>query len=394
MQAIDKIEEEHSERTAQQCPEPPGGAPIGPVSRDGNDIASDGVATAPEEDQRGTNRAAALKPDAAPVPTPTPVPAATGRRLPRTASRTAANRANARRSTGPRTAAGKRRVSRNLPDPLASRLMGLVEARVFDQQPGAAEKLYREIIRPYEPVPPLLAMHFHDLARLHLELETWERIRDADLEERWRQNRIEKRHLEYELTVDLPGTLQEVFDKGLNRLPDSPAKSRKQVECLYMLEGHLKRRNYDIAHILDLLFGKDHNPENERAQNICMYCDRLLKPRSGKPLKERQFESLLQAVAEEKEAALTQFGFYLDRASLPDSACRARLRRTREDRAMSLDGERLRLAIDRKQRVITSLLRALKLDVAGPAPERVPPPLAQPPRLQTAASSRRTQKRI
>lgn len=121
-----------------------------------------------------------------------PVPAS-ARRLPKTAARTSANRTNAKKFTGPRTVAGKRRAARNLPDPRASRLMGLVEARVLNQKPGAAEKLYREITRVYEPVPPLLAMHFHDLARLHLELEAWERIRDAQIEERWRQSDIQLR---------------------------------------------------------------------------------------------------------------------------------------------------------------------------------------------------------
>jgi len=49
---------------------------------------------------------------------------------------------------------------------------------------------------------------------------------------------------------------------------------------------------------------------------------------------------------------------YLDRSALPEAACVARLKVTREDRAMSLDGERLRQAIDRKPRVIVGLLQA------------------------------------
>ena len=37
---------------------------------------------------------------------------------------------------------------------------------------------------------------------------------------------------------------------------------------------------------------------------------------------------------------------YLDQATMPEAACVARLKLTREDRAMSLHGERLRQAID------------------------------------------------
>ena len=82
----------------------------------------------------------------------------------------AANRANAQLSTGPRSEAGKQRVSQN-----ARRygicLLGLAEARTLNQEPGDALRLYHELIAPYEPGPALLAMHFQDLARLHLELE-------------------------------------------------------------------------------------------------------------------------------------------------------------------------------------------------------------------------------
>ncbi len=58
----------------------------------------------------------------------------------------------------------------------------------------SGEELYRELISPYQrpgqPAPPMLATHFHDLARLRLELEAWEHIRDAQIEERWRQSAI------------------------------------------------------------------------------------------------------------------------------------------------------------------------------------------------------------
>ncbi|HEY6291200.1 MAG TPA: hypothetical protein VI455_06500, partial [Terriglobia bacterium] len=81
----------------------------------------------------------------------------------------AANRANAARSTGPQTELGKQRVILNLQPP-CPRLLGLAHARTLNQEPGMAEALYRRLIAPYEPAPPLLALHFQDLARLCLEL--------------------------------------------------------------------------------------------------------------------------------------------------------------------------------------------------------------------------------
>ncbi|HEV2423379.1 MAG TPA: hypothetical protein VGZ29_00980 [Terriglobia bacterium] len=280
-----------------------------------------------------------------------------------TAAAIAANRANARKSTGPRTAAGKQQVSRNRTrlQQSAARLQGLTEARLLGQQPGAAEDLYRELTRPYEPVPAMLAMHFHDLARLRLELEAWERIRDSQLEERWRQGGIERRRRCHDLLVDLPGTAEEIFDQGVNRFPDSPAKARKQVECYNLLKDHIEGGDYDIAHLLRTLYGKDLKANTDRGETIVMRCERLMKPETGPPLTEPLIQELIRLLNDEEEAAVALFSLYVDKTAMPESECRSRLGTTREDRSMSLQGERLRSAIDRKHWVINSLLQTLRL---------------------------------
>jgi len=280
----------------------------------------------------------------------------------------AANRANSMKSTGPRTAAGKRRVSRNRTrlQQSETRLLGLTEARLLGQEAGIAESLYRELTRPYErpgePVPPMLAMHFHDLARLRLELEAWERIRDSQLEERWRQGNIERRKRCHDLLADLPGTAEEIFDRGVNRFDDSPAKARKQVECFNLLKDHIERGDYDIAHLLRTLYGKDLKANTDRGETIVMRCERLMKPETGPPLDEQQIRELIRLLKDEEESAVALFSLYVDKATMPESECRARLGTTRKDRSMTLQGERLRLAIDRKQRVILAVIRALRKD--------------------------------
>ena len=113
----------------------------------------------------------------------------------------AANRANSLLSTGPRTEAGKKRSRLNGLKRRPVRLLGLAEARTLNQEPLAAEELYQELIKPFEPVPALVARHFQDLARLYLELEAWERIRDAQLEDRWQHGLLARRRMFYAWTA-------------------------------------------------------------------------------------------------------------------------------------------------------------------------------------------------
>ena len=165
----------------------------------------------------------------------------------------------------------------------------------------------------------------------------------------------------HDLLEDLPGTAEQLFEKGLSRFDDSPAKARKQVECYNLLKDHIERGDYDIAHLLRTLYGKDLKANSDRGETIVMRCERLMKPETGPPLDEQQIKDLIRLLKEEEESAVALFSLYVDKATMPESECRSRLGSTPEDRAMSLQGERLRHAVDRKQWVITGLLQALHL---------------------------------
>ena len=278
----------------------------------------------------------------------------------------AANRLNAMKSTGPRTAAGKRRSRMNALKSYSARLTGAAQTVSLRLEAGGAERLYEELVRPYQrpdrPVPAMLALHLHDLARLRLELEAWERIRDAEMEEQWRQGKIERRRRLHELAKDLPITNEEALEKGVQGLPESAAKAKKMAEDLALLHARLAHGETDVGPILTALYGKGHNPDSEEGLIICMQCHRLLKSKKGNGLSDEEFKQLLRLVAAKASEALAGYTLYLDQATMPEAACVARLKLTREDRAMSLHGERLRQAIDRKQKVILSVLRALGLN--------------------------------
>ena len=176
-------------------------------------------------------------------------------------------------------------------------------------------------------------------------------------------------------------TNEEAVAKGVLGLPDLrsggfqgvetirgqfAARARKMVEYFRMLQGCLAERDFDVDPILTALYGRDHNPDSEEGLIICIQCQRLGK-KNG--LTEDEFKELLRLVAAKARDALEDYTVYLDQATMPEAACVARLKQRPQDRAMSLHGERLRQAIDRKQWVITGLLRALGLTPTPPSRE-------------------------
>ncbi|HXJ91833.1 MAG TPA: hypothetical protein VMT20_03020, partial [Terriglobia bacterium] len=180
--------------------------------------------------------------------------------------RAEANRANAQKSTGPRTERGLAQVVKNLPAPAVDRLLGLAEARALKLEPGAAEALYRELIAPYQPAPALLALHFQDLARLELELQALERIRDAQLEDRAQQTAIKVRRLYRDMDRELGVPPKDVFEKGLWSIADSPAKFKMQCDALAVLKTQLQRRDFEaMGPALRQLYSNALDPGYERA---------------------------------------------------------------------------------------------------------------------------------
>lgn len=301
--------------------------------------------------------------------------------------RRAASQANGRKSQGPVTVAGKARSSQNARKP-GERLLGLTEARTLHHQPGAALRLYRKLIAPYQPAPALLAQHFQDLARLYLELEAWECIRDAVVDHRAQQNTIEVRSSYREMDSELDVAPKEVFERGLYDLPDSPAKLKAQMECLTMLKNHLAQGQFEnIGPALRKLYGRELNPKSEEAKLVCIDCQRLMDSQDSEPLNDQEFHDLLFVLEQEEQRAMDGYELELDKRTVTGAACVSRLAPRHQDQWMYLQGQRLRQAIDRKQWVITGLRQTPMLaqrygpNASGtgvPAAQDPPPPRYSP----------------
>jgi len=247
------------------------------------------------------------------------------------------------------------------------RLLGFPEALTLDQQPGAAIHLYHELIAPYEKTPhkkapALLAMHFRDLARLQLELQAWEAIRDAEMKHRAEQVEIEVSRRRFQMDREVGATAPNLFEKGLCRQPDSSGKFRNQSECLTFIKGSLWRREFsDLQAPLERLYGKDLIPEHERGQIIGAACLDLMKPQGDKPPDDDEIKQIMMMIDDEHRDVMRAWELEILEKTITESEKRGRLAPTREDHWMNRQGERLRQAIDRKMKFTVALLKVLGL---------------------------------
>lgn len=293
-----------------------------------------------------------------PTTAPDPAIASSGRTV--SARQLAVNRANAQKSTGPRTPEGKERSKMNAFKYCSVRLLGAAEYKTVRMIPGEAEKLFQRLMEPYEPVPPMLALHFQDLARLHLELEAWERIRDAYLEHRGQQTELEKHRRLEETERDLPSFTPEA--RALYHLPDSPGKFRAIADNLMLIDNQFRRRKIDSDTdvLLRFVYGPDFKSDHQHGQEICVLWQRLI---SGKRrATKNEIKRLRVLVQVERAQAELDYQLRLNEKSMTPCACMAGLEAsTLEEQRMNRHGQALREAIDRKQNVINRLLRVLGL---------------------------------
>jgi hypothetical protein len=306
----------------------------------------------------------------------------------------AARRANAGKSTGPRTGDGKLRAYQNLTTATRhfDRLLGLPEATILGQEVGAAVHLYYDLIAPYEPAPPLLAMHFRDLARLQLELQAWERIRDAQMAYRAERTALEMRRLRRDATLEVISPIagpdgsvmsEQMRETGLAGLPDSFAKFDEQCACLAIVKALLKEQRYpELGPCVRRLYGEKLRPKHERGRVIASFCWRLMEEKEDLKMTEPEMDVLARLLDAEERDVLEAWEIALEDREVTRAAERARLAPTRDDHWMNRQGDRLRQAIDRKMRFTPVLLRSL-----GLAQRTRPAPCSNASKTQTKTST-------
>ncbi|MFB3920574.1 MAG: hypothetical protein ACE145_02580 [Terriglobia bacterium] len=150
-------------------------------------------------------------------------------RFPMTPARLAANRRNARKSTGPRTEQGKRRVAGS-------------RRRVTAPNPALpAERLYRDLAEAFRPADAAERLLVEELARLHARKRANQDAQAGLVRKNWEKLARERREHQLELTLehsDHPAPL--AVAAGYMQMEDSPAKFRQISRMLSVVREDVR----------------------------------------------------------------------------------------------------------------------------------------------------------
>jgi hypothetical protein len=168
-----------------------------------------------------------------------------------------ANRRNGAKSNGPRTPQGKQRVALNA---LKHGLEAQPHYRALLAVGRAYHLLLHELFTSLRPVNAHQRMLVEDLAQLRWERQRIRAARTGLVAEKLRALDRQRDYRLLEFDCDAPDLPQaEVLKKGLDRIPDSPAKFEKMLRCLAILIQVAKESDFsfDTEPELKLLYGEE-----------------------------------------------------------------------------------------------------------------------------------------
>lgn len=183
------------------------------------------------------------------------------RNLAPSAARTAANRRNAQRSTGPRTPQGKRRASRNAlrhaqytAPPWTPQFL---ETQGQDSAPWI--RMYQQFVREWDPEGPAEALLVEDLTNLYWAKMGLRRVQAAEAVNDVQSDalRSERRKLERQREPNRLRDSQRVGLAGLRSLYDCPEKYGPAFELIEQITGLAVSggSNEQFDSMFELLYG-------------------------------------------------------------------------------------------------------------------------------------------
>lgn len=229
-----------------------------------------------------------------------------------------ARRRNALKSTGPRTAAGKRRVSRNaLKYGLYSQSWSDAE-KMFDlgEDPREFEAFVTELIAALEPADAVERMLAQDVATLAWKKRRLDRAQAGLQLHNLELLELERHRQALQLGRDTPDLLQaEVLKVGLRRASKSPANFGEILSHLDLLSHAVEEEDFseDAGPIFTGLYGE--SPTLRGAQIIHLY-ERFQSEDEPATPEEREENQALRAclkiaLLEEKRDVIEEYALYM-----------------------------------------------------------------------------------
>ena len=279
-----------------------------------------------------------------------------------TEKKTAANRQNAQRSTGPRTEAGKERSSLNaLCHGIYSNLRTRVAMIELGEDPDEFDELVDRLKRCWGcGQDPLIDVEVEELAWLLWRKQRLERARDARLVDAKQRADAEGRRRAREFirdTVDV----EEATRIGLRRLKDSPAAFEETLGVLRLLREDCEGRKFssDHAEHVRYLYGTE---TTENGVTIKGLFEQLADPQAleGEDPEELR-QMLLHYIDYETREVEAQYAlFRRDHIELTMWARGSRLAPAEDWQWMIREANSLDRAIDRKVKLLMGLRKDLR----------------------------------
>lgn len=233
-----------------------------------------------------------------------------------------ARRSNARRSTGPRSEAGKRRVSLNaLKHGAYTR--GLAESmKALGENPAAYRRLLADLLEAHRPATLSEALLVEDLAALRWQRRRCERAQAGKLalsrhafERELSREVVERRRRWWARQADLPR------GGGLRYAPESESKFTELSDLLFDLREHFEQGEFSDAtrQILRYIYGES---PTERGLHIVKLVESATRPGTPETFRRAAQQALVSALGEDHRDALQEQEAYLNEISLPAESAR------------------------------------------------------------------------
>ncbi len=190
---------------------------------------------------------------------------------PLTSAQRQARRRNGRKSRGPRTPMGKKIVSLNAVKHGMYSCPPIQTMAVLGENPIHYLKLLTGLINSFHPRNPAEMTMLEDIAQLHWQRRRNQMARGARISlavERLELERADLRR-KMEKATSLDASEEEVKQKGLRGIADSPAKYQEMLSTLRGLIGLAKSKEFgEATHYLNLLYGVAEQEAKTRGKTI------------------------------------------------------------------------------------------------------------------------------